>query len=460
MSDGDYYQASHWRQGSVDGIMQPAISSGTTFYPNFYREADIEMFDAIGWDYHIIPGNDDCADAIAVGNGTYSDSTQYATNDGSATCGSSSSSPDVWYTFDTGPSGTLDVDTCGSSYNTVVSIYTGTCGSLTEVACNDNSDDCGVGSSQSSISLPITSPTTYTIRVSGASGASGEYTLNISGALPDTAPPTNFQWIQTPVEVTSTSLGMEVYAEETYSPPVEYRYQALSSGATTREWNTDPTYIDTELGKNTIYAYRAYARDSAEPTPNVTSYISGTGATGIETPSEITFGEITTNSIVVNTAHYEDGGGPFTYLTSASSGIYFEVRDMEDNLTGSGDANTWVQTDSITVTGLTPGTTYKIRVKARNRLAYETEWYPTPTPDPEFVEQATAGGSLCTYSMGDINGDLEVNGDDIRCMVECAINGSAAGCDCACGDMYPPPNGGDGFDMDDVAEFVDAVLAG
>jgi hypothetical protein len=51
MSDGTPYQASHFRQGSVDGIMQPAMSNGSTFYPNYYRAADIAMFDATGWDY-------------------------------------------------------------------------------------------------------------------------------------------------------------------------------------------------------------------------------------------------------------------------------------------------------------------------------------------------------------------------------------------------------------------------
>jgi hypothetical protein len=51
MSDGDPYQASHFRQGSVIAIMQPASGSGETFYPNFFRAADLAMFDAIGWDY-------------------------------------------------------------------------------------------------------------------------------------------------------------------------------------------------------------------------------------------------------------------------------------------------------------------------------------------------------------------------------------------------------------------------
>ncbi len=55
MSDGTPYQASHFRQGSVSGLMQPAIGSGYSFYPNFFRTADINMFDAIGWDYTTVP---------------------------------------------------------------------------------------------------------------------------------------------------------------------------------------------------------------------------------------------------------------------------------------------------------------------------------------------------------------------------------------------------------------------
>lgn len=51
MSDGDPYQASHFSQNNVPAIMQPAISNGQTYYPYFYRTADRDMFDAIGWDY-------------------------------------------------------------------------------------------------------------------------------------------------------------------------------------------------------------------------------------------------------------------------------------------------------------------------------------------------------------------------------------------------------------------------
>lgn len=52
MSDGNPYQASHFReQNPIIGIMDPALASGQTFYPNYFRQSDIDMFDAVGYDY-------------------------------------------------------------------------------------------------------------------------------------------------------------------------------------------------------------------------------------------------------------------------------------------------------------------------------------------------------------------------------------------------------------------------
>ncbi|QQS09860.1 MAG: immunoglobulin domain-containing protein [Phycisphaerales bacterium] len=55
MSDGSPNQASHFFQQSFSppsaiGIMQPILSTGVTFSPNFYKTADKDMLDAIGWD--------------------------------------------------------------------------------------------------------------------------------------------------------------------------------------------------------------------------------------------------------------------------------------------------------------------------------------------------------------------------------------------------------------------------
>lgn len=53
MSDGNPRQASHFREG-LDGIMDPTLSSGQTFFPNFFRQSDTDMFDAIGYDFFIV----------------------------------------------------------------------------------------------------------------------------------------------------------------------------------------------------------------------------------------------------------------------------------------------------------------------------------------------------------------------------------------------------------------------
>jgi hypothetical protein len=51
MSDGSPYQASHFREQTTNiGIMDPAFSSGQTFYPNYMKASDLAAFDAIGWD--------------------------------------------------------------------------------------------------------------------------------------------------------------------------------------------------------------------------------------------------------------------------------------------------------------------------------------------------------------------------------------------------------------------------
>ncbi|HEX5050589.1 MAG TPA: hypothetical protein VFZ65_02345 [Planctomycetota bacterium] len=54
----------------------------------------------------------------------------------------------------------------------------GGCGALTSIGCND--DTCGL---QSSVSVPVTTGSTYYIRVGGYAGDTGTFTLNINGPI-------------------------------------------------------------------------------------------------------------------------------------------------------------------------------------------------------------------------------------------------------------------------------------
>lgn len=58
MSDGDPFQASHFREQSPTiGVMDPAIAAGQTFAPDFFKTSDDAMFDAIGWDFPPVPSD-------------------------------------------------------------------------------------------------------------------------------------------------------------------------------------------------------------------------------------------------------------------------------------------------------------------------------------------------------------------------------------------------------------------
>jgi len=63
----------------------------------------------------------------------------------------------VWYTYTPSVDGFVNANTFGSDYDTTLSIYTGTRGALTQVACNDDAAD----SLQSSVIWAVAAGTTY-----------------------------------------------------------------------------------------------------------------------------------------------------------------------------------------------------------------------------------------------------------------------------------------------------------
>jgi len=128
------------------------------------------------------PFNDDFANrAILVGNNFAArSSNQLGTREGGepvhadATGGAS-----LWWSWTPSASATVTFDTSGSSFDTLLAVYTGTAlGSLVTVATNDNSN--GI---TSRLSLTVSASTTYQIAVDGKNGATGLVLLNI-GSVP------------------------------------------------------------------------------------------------------------------------------------------------------------------------------------------------------------------------------------------------------------------------------------
>jgi len=128
------------------------------------------------------PANDSCSNATPMGNASISGTTTGSTNDFVGTCGSSTSTGDVWYAYTATASGSVTAATCaGANYDTVISVHTA-CGSGNAIVCND--DNCGL---QSSVDFSATAGVVYLVRVSGFNGAFGDFTLTVGpggGAQP------------------------------------------------------------------------------------------------------------------------------------------------------------------------------------------------------------------------------------------------------------------------------------
>lgn len=129
------------------------------------------------------PLNDTCGSARTIPGFFYSNSvdTTSATDDAGVPetlCDSPGSlmNNGVWYQFTPAYDGTVVLDTLGSNYDTILHVYTGTCGSLVSYACNDDIDLEG----RSSLNLTVTAGTTYYIMVSSFSTGGGSLVLNLT----------------------------------------------------------------------------------------------------------------------------------------------------------------------------------------------------------------------------------------------------------------------------------------
>jgi hypothetical protein len=87
----------------------------------------------------------------------------------------------VWWTWTARTTGTASIDTMGSSFDTLLGVYTGTSvDNLTLIAANDDSN----GGLTSAATLAVVAGTTYQIAVDGYGAASGNIRLSITPPTP------------------------------------------------------------------------------------------------------------------------------------------------------------------------------------------------------------------------------------------------------------------------------------
>ena len=139
------------------------------------------------------PANDDLANAIIINTGfaPFSDAqdvigASLETDDPAATCDGIPAFRTVWYKYSSLGNNVMSLNTTGSGYDTVLSVWTGTgLGSLTQAGCND---DNGVLTT-SALTVNTTPGTVYFIRVSSKGDSLTNLTFNALVASTAEGPP-------------------------------------------------------------------------------------------------------------------------------------------------------------------------------------------------------------------------------------------------------------------------------
>ena len=216
-----------WYEGSCSGTpfhTGDSVSVSPTSTTTYYAAARVSSTgcestgcDSVQVVVEYAPANDNIALATLVNPGTwpYTDTVlaKCATTEGgdpSLSCGAGGQQEhSVWYVF--GPvacDGTIDVETCGSDYDTVLAVWRDD-GSLTEVACNDDEllGECGGGTVQSALSVSVDEGETYYIEVVRYStGAAGtlEFWMDYAQDLPKIRTTVDLQGVDTAIARTVT----------------------------------------------------------------------------------------------------------------------------------------------------------------------------------------------------------------------------------------------------------------
>ena len=158
----------------------------------------------------------------------------------------------VWFTYTAPANGRLVVDTVGSDFNSVLGVYSGTAGVFSSLKLLAANDDIATGNLQSSVSLPVTSGTTYIIKLDGRKLSTGSYTLRgtFSAPLPSCPAPATASFTMTKIAGTTTYrpsvtwsavTGPVGYPVTAYEVQLMYAGQAVvnsgSLSAATLSWN-------------------------------------------------------------------------------------------------------------------------------------------------------------------------------------------------------------------------------
>jgi len=283
------------------------LTVGATYYVRVYTTSTVYSTTT---NFNICittpPLNDECSGSIAIPVTTYGNACSFtavnttgateSTLTGQAnTCSATGIDDDVWYSFTSALAGTYTFSytaltaTSGTASTVGMNIYTGTCGTLTEVAsaCSSGFGTGGTGSR----TVVLAAGTTYTLRLSvGSSPNTGTFNFCITapapvpvndecdGAIVVATQPYNAACV-TSTSANSTGAGVSAITETSCSTTndnddIFYTFTATSSTQVLRFSNMLAT-----LGTATTLGYHIFSGSCAGLT-QLTSCSTGFGSAG------------------------------------------------------------------------------------------------------------------------------------------------------------------------------------
>jgi subtilisin family serine protease len=188
------------RSQTIAGIIDGCRELGATGYDSVYGYGFVNPYYSI---LDVNPSNDSCVGATSIPSGTLSYSqvgldTTWATDDwrdpqASCEVSANGEGASVYWRWTAPNTGTLDINTNGSTIDTVLSIWDG-CGGINlggiyippnQIACDD---DSGTGTQSQILNVPVTIGETYIIKVSRYGDLNPGGDVNLSFTLTPTPP--------------------------------------------------------------------------------------------------------------------------------------------------------------------------------------------------------------------------------------------------------------------------------
>ncbi len=389
--------------GTTTSANLTGLAPSTTYYWQVWADNDFSnnWADAGTWwsftTASAPPANDDFGTPIVVGAVPYTNTQDIsgatsAGDDPALPCSSNlPRNRTVWYRYTAPSTHTLIIDTSGSSYDTVLAVWTGSRGALTNVACND---DAAVGVLQSQVQVATTAGTTYHIEVADYFNPSttSSLTLNLTapapGAFGKTAPANGATGLPSnPTLSWGASAGASSY---------EYCYDTSNNGVCDGSWTSTGTTTSanpTGLAASTAHYWQVRA-------------INGFGTTYADGG---TWWSFTTTGVApagfgktapANGATGQPANPTLSWGASAGASSYEYCYDTSNNGVCDGSWTSTGTTTSANPTGLAASTAHYWQVRAINGFGTTyadggTWWSFTTTgvAPPAFGKTAPANGA-------------------------------------------------------------------